>query len=427
MGRQQQAWTGLLSTDSWSTSWRCRCGYGNAGRDRCLMCGAAAPPSVQGMPGLSADGEFDPRVPADPDRHAGRKAGRTVALIIVMNLVLQVAEIVVFESNHVAPASAIRISLFTGLGFYALVAGWVYLRSAVLGVKPQLGQSKALVGAAEGFIVGGTMAILLFAGLRLIEGHAVLDPTVSLLTAQGSIVALLLGIVLIVVAAPVVEEYVFRGFLAEALRGRGKAAAVMLSAIAFSLAHLRLAQFRYYALLGIALALVYWRRGLIGSIAAHATFNGMLIVLAVAAVHGPAFVAQASTSTVAIPAVYSTSNTVTGDDLVAVGPLGARVEFTHSELPIVSPPAATLATSLAHGAFPFPPQLTVDTSRVEVIDIKAGKAISALADVQGKPGRLVMIPSGHRIWIAIFRSDGSSSSFGDFQDMLLSWHLPPAV
>lgn len=427
MRGRQEALSTVISADEWSTSWRCRCGYGNAGRERCVMCGAAAPESVQGSPGLYADLELSPppREAAEPVHHAARKAAVTVAGIVLLNLVLQGIEIGIFIANHVELRTQIRISLFTGLAFYAVVTVWVLLRSARLGIVPRTGRSSALHGAAEGFVVGGVMATLLFAVLRLAEGHAVLDPTVSLLANNGSVAAVLLGVVLVVVTAPLVEEIVFRGFLAEALRGRGKAAAVLVSAAAFSLAHLRLAQFRYYAILGIALALVYWRRGLVGSVTTHATFNGMLIVLALAAGHGPAFVASASTSRVSIPATYTTSTALAGDDLVAIGPLGDRAEFAHADLPIAAPPANQIADALAHGEFPFPPEISVDTTRIDIIDLPAGMAASAQATVEGKPGRIVILPSGDRIWIAVFRSAGSANALGDFDDMLVSWRIPP--
>ncbi len=121
-----------------ATRWQCvKCGYGNVGCERCLHCGAKAPAEARALGGLHVDVG-----PAGPNRSAvaGRRAGRTIAALLIV-----------------------------------------------------------LIG-------------------------------------------------------PVVEELVFRGFLAEALRGRGRRGAVLLSAAAFSLAHLRLAQFRYYLFLGVVLA-----------------------------------------------------------------------------------------------------------------------------------------------------------------------------
>jgi membrane protease YdiL (CAAX protease family) len=390
------------------------------------MCGAPAPAAAQGSTGLHAERDVLPRRAAEPAPTAGRKATRTVAAIIVLNLLIQAVEFGIFVSSHVEQAAAIRISLFTGLAYYALAAVWVLGRSAELGLRPRPGFATALVGAGEGFVVGGATAITLFGILRVATGRPVLDPTASLLTAQGSIAALLLGVVLVAIAAPVVEEMVFRGFLAEALRHRGKASAVLLSAVAFSLAHLRLAQFRYYLGMGVILALVYWRRGLVGSVAAHATFNGMLMLMAAVASHGPALDVQAAGFTVAVPPTYRTAAGIYGDDLVATGPTGARVEFTHVDLSRL-PPADVMARDLARGRIPFPPELRIDYTSVVVIPLPAGPAVSMNAQVAGRDGRMIALPTPGRLWIAVFRSDGSHHSMVEFDNMVHSWRLPVAA
>lgn len=423
MARRINSGSQVLHDDDWSTLWRCGCGYGNAGRDRCLMCGAPAPLEAQGSTGLHAESDVLPPKAPEPDSSAGRKATRTVAAIIGLNLLIQAVEVGIFISNHIEQAAAIRISLFSGLAYYTLAAAWVLGRSAELGLRPRPGFATALVGAAEGFVVGGATAIFLFGVLRIATGRPVLDPTAALLTAQGSIAALILGVALIAVAAPVVEEMIFRGFLAEALRHRGKKSAVLLSAIAFSLAHLRLAQFRYYVGMGVILALVYWRRGLVGSIAAHATFNGMLLLMAAVAAHGPAIDVQAAGFTVAIPPTYRTAAGVFGDDLVATGPTGARVEFTHVNIPGL-PPADVMARDLAQGHVPFPPELQIDYTSVVVIPLPAGPAVSVSAKVGGLDGRMIALPTPNRLWIAVFRSDGSNHSLVEFDAMVHSWRLP---
>jgi membrane protease YdiL (CAAX protease family) len=390
------------------------------------MCGAQAPAEAQGTTGLHGEVDILPPTGPQPVNRAGRKATRTVAAIIVLNLLIQAFEVGVFITNHIEQATAIRISLFTGLAYYALAALWVLARSAELGLRPRPGFATALVGAAEGFVVGGATAIFLFGVLRVATGRPVLDPTASLLTAQGSIIALLLGVLLIAVAAPVVEELVFRGFLAEALRHRGKKSAVILSAVAFSLAHLRLAQFRYYLGMGVVLALVYWRRGLVGSVTAHAAFNGMLLLMAAVAAHGPAIEVKAAGFTVAIPPTYRTATGVYGDDLVATGPTGARVEFTHTDVEGL-PPAAEMASDLAQGRVPFPAELRIDYSSIVVIPLPAGLAVSMSAKVAGLDGRMIALPTPGRLWIAVFRSDGSNHSMVEFDTMLHSWRLPAAV
>jgi membrane protease YdiL (CAAX protease family) len=423
MARRKDTGSTVLSADDWATVWRCGCGYGNAGRERCLMCGAHAPADARGTPGLAADPDSVRAADAGVHAKAGRKAGRTVAAIILLNLVMLAAQIGIFTASHTPVVTAIWVSLVSGLFFYALCTLWVLARSAELGVRPRLGRSTALVGAAEGFVVGGALAVVLVGVMRLVEGHPVLDPTTSLLAAS-SLGPLLLGLVLLVVAAPVVEELVFRGFLAEALRDRGKRFAVLLSAVAFSLAHLRLDQFRYYVMMGVLLALVYWRRGLVGSIAAHATFNGTLLLVAVAASHGPALTLSAAGTTVAVPATYhAVSASSDGTDLTVVGPLGARVDFGHIDMASV-PAAPLLARGLSSGSVPALPGVVVDSGTAAVVDLPIGQAVSVVVEVDGRDGRLVYVPSPGRLWMAAYSSDGRARSSADFDAMLSTWRLP---
>ncbi|MHB1638877.1 MAG: CPBP family intramembrane glutamic endopeptidase [Candidatus Dormibacteria bacterium] len=96
-----------------------------------------------------------------------------------------------------------------------------------------------------------------------------------------------LGVIAIVVIAPVVEEIAFRGFIFGGLRGRiGTAWAVVASSLVFALAHtlsvggsiLLLGPSLFIA--GVALALVYERtRSLYPGMALHASFNLVAVVV----------------------------------------------------------------------------------------------------------------------------------------------------
>lgn len=433
MARRQKAGTEVLLDDDWSAVWRCECGYGNAGRDRCLMCGADAPSELEGSSGLHAEEEVLPRTPRATDAQAGRKAQRTVYKLILFNLLSQAVVAGFLFANDVETATAIQVSMITGLLCFGLAAGWVLLRSAELGIRPQTGlrgpnaaagRSTMLRGATEGFIVGGAVAIVLFGILRITMGRTVLDPTTALLAVQGSPVSFLLGFLLIVVAAPVVEELVFRGFLAESLRERGKRAAIWLSAVAFSLAHLRFSQFRYYVAMGVLFALIYWRRGLVGSIAAHATFNGMLLLIAVVASHGPTQEARGAGSIISAPATYQVSEGESGEELVLFGPLGAQMEFGYMDIEGL-PAIDVIAGDLARGAVPFPGLVIIERDSVVVFNLPSGPAISLMATIEGERGRMIVRPHNDRLWMVVFRSDGTDRSFEEFQDILETWRPAP--
>jgi len=412
----------VLSDGDWATLWQCGCGYANTGREHCLICGTKAPSEVQHSAGLHVEQELIPHQRREEDPHAGRRATRTVVATVGVNLALQVLEAAGFAVAGTSQASAIRISLFTGLAYYGLVGVWVLARSASLGLRPRLGLEKFRVGLAEGVIVGTAMAVLLVAIMRIVAGHPVLDPATALLAGQGSVAALVLGFLAIVVAAPLIEELIFRGFLAESLRHRGKKFALLVSAAAFSLAHLRLAQFRYYLVMGLVIGLVYWRRGLVGSVATHAAFNGMLLVVAVTAAHGPAVDFSAAGATGHLPATYRVAKNELGQ-LFAVGPLGSRIELTHVASAGV-PPASALASALGAGAVQPPPGISVDYRTVTVFDLPAGPSVAMVATIDGSAGRVVLIPTPHRLWVASLQFDGSSRASFDFDDMLRSLRLP---
>ena len=416
----------VLSTNGWATRWRCQCGYDNTGRSQCLMCNGPAPAEFLTDTTLYEEPYVPPPLYGPPVK-TGTKANRTVLGIIAANLLIQVAEFVYFVGADVPRATAVRTSLFTGLVLYALTALWVLGRSASLRIRPftGLGPNWA-VGAAEGAVVGGVAAVVLVGVLRLVTGHPVLDPSAAYLASQGSWGALLLGFVVIVVAAPLVEELVFRGFMAESYRRHGPRLAIILSAGAFSLAHLSPAQLRYYLLMGVALGVVYWRRGLVGSIATHAVFNGVLLAVAVAAAHGPAVPHHLAGANIDIPGTYQVSTPFGENGLVAQGPLGATVELAHVIVPGEVRSAEELGQAYARGLVPVPDDVVVDPLSVAVFDLPAGRAVSLEASIDGDDGRVILVPGEKDIWVATFRSDGSTQSSEDFDDMLRSFTLPAA-
>lgn len=364
------------------------------------------------------------RPPGGPVKGPDSRAGRTVAILVGLNLVAQIALVVVAVASDMDVVTSVRLSLVVGLFLYAASALWVVTRARSSDVRPSLGLDTALVGAAEGFIVGGGAALLMVAVVRLVLGDPLLDPTAALLAADGALGPLLLGVLVIVLVAPLVEELIFRGFLAEAFRSKGRWEAIIVSAIAFGLVHLRPAQFRYYVFLGVALAVVYLRRGLVGSVCAHAAFNGMLVLVALSATNGPVVEAEGAGARITLPPAWSTARGFAGLDLVAEGPAGAHVELAHLDVPAELRSPELVARALVSGSVPLPERVSTDAARVTVIDLPAGRAVSAEATVRGDDGRVVMLPKGGRLWVVVMGSGGSARDSRDFDAMLQSWRLP---
>ena len=414
--------TAPVESSDWFGRWTCPgCGHGNTGHERCTRCGTARSGGGQvgSGPHLGSD-----RSSGSAARGPDSQAGRTVVALIGLTVLAQIVVVAVAIGSNATPVSAVRLSLGVGLVLYPASALWVVVRSRSIGVRPSLGRDTAMVGAAEGFIVGGGLALAMAGLLRLALGHPVLDPTAALLAADGTVWALLLGVLVIVVLAPVVEELVFRGFLAEAFRGKGRWEPIVVSAIAFSLVHLSLAELQYYVFLGVVLGIVYLRRGLIGSICAHAAFNGMLVIVALSATHGPVVEATGGGASVTLPAAWETHAGVAGYDLGAEGPAGSRVELAHVDIPVEDQSAEGLARALVSGSVTLPRELSVHSGEVAVVDLPAGRAVSAGATTRGDDGRVVMVPKGSRLWIFVMSPGGSARDGDDFDAILRSWRLP---
>ena len=99
---------------------------------------------------------------------------------------------------------------------------------------------------------------------------------------------ILLAFIAVVIVAPLAEELFFRGFLYQALRKwRGVAQATVLSALLFAVAHGHPLLIAGIFPLGIILAYVFEKRNsLTATIATHAFFNGISLILIVAFENG---------------------------------------------------------------------------------------------------------------------------------------------
>lgn len=92
--------------------------------------------------------------------------------------------------------------------------------------------------------------------------------------------AVIILFLVLAVGAPLVEELFFRGVLLRGLRDRFPiAAALVLDAALFGLAHFEAAQFAGLAVFGLILAILAWKTGrLAPNIAAHGAFNAVAVI-----------------------------------------------------------------------------------------------------------------------------------------------------
>src|SRR5437868_12104927 len=293
--------------------------------------------------------------------------------VIVLNIVWQVVAAVAVLGGHMEPHKAAGILLWSGVGFYAVVL--MVIAGPLMLLKPAWLKGDRQTAAVLGIEVGLAAAAVLIGLFWVSSGHPILDPSVSVLVSEGSVTRTILAFVVIAMIAPVVEELLFRGVVAESLRKNAAPVALGVSSFLFACAHLH--SLRYYTLCGLVLGLLYWHRGLWASIAAHATFNGALVVVAVVVALGPP--RAVSNGGVGVLArtdwqVSGYAENKLGATLAMAGPSGSAFIVTrHSEPDGVTPNLDRLAELLNGGAVPMPSGWSLKPSSAQVVDYPTGR------------------------------------------------------
>ena len=428
--------------------WRCECGHVNLDRAQCEKCGAAplvapnaapdeAPSAMRVLWEQSKATEDlrwqaaraetiaaqtmakEAKRMAEAPRKARRGSTRTVIAIIVLNLVLQLVVLAISRGNALGVREELELSLGTAVMLYGAVAVWVGMRSETLGVVAVWLVGHPARAVIEGVAIGGAVASALSLAGRAATGHPVLDPIAGLLAGQRWEV-LALGLVVIAGIAPVVEEIVFRGFLAESFRTRGARFAVGVSAIAFAVAHLRVAQLYYFALMGVGFGVLYLRRGLLGSISAHAAFNGSLVAFAVLASHGPARTTQVDGLSLRVPASWHQIQLKSGGDLGLIGPNGAQLVVTHVDLPPSSQFTLDAFAAALTTAAVSRPNVAIDQHSLAMGQLPIGRVLRFNGTVKGHPDQSTILLVGSQAISVDFLPEGSDQATHDVQAMLAS-------
>ncbi len=94
----------------------------------------------------------------------------------------------------------------------------------------------------------------------------------------------MLLVLIVAIAAPIIEELFFRGLLLRAIEKRcGPRWALWVSSLVFAAVHLQLLQFPALTLIGLVLGWLTLRTGRLGpAIWAHIAFNSVAVVLLLA-------------------------------------------------------------------------------------------------------------------------------------------------
>jgi hypothetical protein len=245
---------------------------------------------------------------------------------------------------------------------------------------------------------------------------------------EGDAPHLVAAVLIGCLAAPLIEEVLFRGIFLESLRRMGNAVAIWLSAAAFAVWHLNLAALRYYALLGALLGWLYVRRGLVCSMAAHLGFNGVLTVAAMSVVLSGGGSVTGDGLTVSLPQGWSQSSAV----------LPAQAALGHPAMLLRGPSGATIAVL----SFPTPTapsrQRIADLIRdpefarlspglmpltLREVTVGAGTLIEVDARHEGEPGTVAFLCRAGTSYEIVFRAAGSPKAARDLPDILSSMQV----
>ena len=145
----------------------------------------------------------------------------------------------------------------------------------------------ALIPVCLFAVYGGNLIGLLAQGIK----DMVFPVSLGLRVAEGTTEHIVLQTILLVVAAPLMEEFVFRRCVIGRLSCNGEKAALVASALLFALFHESVNQVFYAFLLGLVLGYVYLKTGRLRiTVLLHVLINSLSMVVL------PALIARASSS-----------------------------------------------------------------------------------------------------------------------------------
>jgi hypothetical protein len=176
----------------------------------------------------------------------------------------------------------------------------------------------------------------------------------------------------------------------------------------------------YYTVLGVLLGIVYLKRGLSSSMAAHAAFNGTLVFLALAVALGPAHTLTAPGLSMRVPAGWRASDGAAEGRtaLVAAGPSGSGVIVIRE---VISPGQAAPDLQQAADAINQRgslPGVEAVSGAVRVVDEPFGPALRVPIRAKGHSGEVVVAVRPDAAWTVVFISAGSGRAVHDFEGIL---------
>lgn len=347
----------------------------------------------------------------------------TVVAIAVGAVAMGVSTLLARDTS-LAPATYLRYAMVLTLAVYAVV-GVLVVTQITPQVRLRWTDGEPALGVALGLLVGGGLSAALLAIVSAAAGHLAPDPRIVTLMSEGDAPHVLATVLITCIAAPLVEEVLFRGLLLESQRWRSTRRGLWVSALAFAVWHLNPAALRYYALMGLLLGALYVRRGLVCSIAAHVGFNGVLTVAALSVVLTPGTTVAVAGLTVHAPAGWHHASagdvppSFTGSSAVGAleGPSGAALVVLSLPTP-VAPSMEAMLDRLSSG-----PSTYLDRTSVRELRLPVGPAVQVDARTGADRATLVIIPHAGHSFELVLRTAGSPKAERDLTRILQDLHV----
>jgi membrane protease YdiL (CAAX protease family) len=324
----------------------------------------------------------------------------------------------------------VAIDFWVTVCFYVLVAALAVGRARRVGFQPVWTQGNprriGVVGGATGLVA----AVVVLGFSWVTTGDMSGDARVNLMVSEGTLLRVAAAVLVTMVLAPLIEELLFRGLVVESLRSRGAVPAVVVGAALFSAWHLNQLALFYYFLMGALLGYLYWRWGLKASIAAHVSFNGAIVALAILAAVGPAHTVAANGVSASVPAAWherSPDRVKGAADLALEGPSGSGLIVTHEEVPgaSASAPPDEVASFLNAGTpVGLEQDVSVEKSTARVVEGPGWRGVRVSVRVRDSKGEVVVIPKGDRFYQLLMDSGASARATSDLDYILRNLSLP---
>lgn len=180
----------------------------------------------------------------------------------VFQAVAAVAAVLVWPDEGARPGWLMWAATFVPMYLLAVPLGLLVMRKAPATPRQQNPMT------AKEFVTAGLISVfLMYAGNIIGSVILTVIQAVAGTTAENPLLTyamddnLLLRVLVMVVIAPVIEEYIFRKQLIDRMNAYGEKLAVVTSALIFGLFHGNLSQFFYAFALGLVFGYVYLRTG----------------------------------------------------------------------------------------------------------------------------------------------------------------------